>query len=204
MLRCLGPGSLPSMAAVEQSIRVFVCVEADPNLPRRAGKACDNPVCTHLTPPSIQNPSLASAHRELAAARRVSSRGRLHQGLRLLHVDDSMRRGGSVMSGVSPPAPQPAANARRSRRLAQPRTRPRWPLRRFAANRIFEPITNWPPRFVSVLFPNSPPKTKALLPAQSRSAFPPATDPSFASAHQRKKRAGTHHLQSRQPKSAAT
>lgn len=157
-----------------------------------------------LTPPSIQNPSLASAHRELAAARRVSSRGRLHQGLRLLHVDDSMRRGGSVMSGVSPPAPQPAANARRSRRLAQPRTRPRWPLRRFAANRIFEPITNWPPRFVSVLFPNSPPKTKALLPAQSRSAFPPATDPSFASAHQRKKRAGTHHLQSRQPKSAAT
>jgi hypothetical protein len=86
----------------QQSIRVFVCLEAESSLPQRAGKACDNPVCRHLDPPGYPKLLLDSSHRELAAARRLSSRCRLHQSLKLLHVDHSMRRGGSVMSGVSP------------------------------------------------------------------------------------------------------
>ena len=189
-------GSLHPRLPWQQSIRVFVCLEAESSLPHRAGKACDNPVCRPLDPLGIPNSCLDSVHHELVAAGRLSSRCRLHQSLSLLHVDDSTRRGGSPVSAAC--GKRQAVSAAENTARAQLGG----PCVAYQQTRIFEPITNWPPGFAA-LFPNSPPKAKALLPAQSRSAFTPATDPSFASAHQQKKEQA-HHLQSRKPKSAAT
>lgn len=179
------------MAAVGQSIRVFVCLEAEPKLPHRAGKACDNPVCRHLDPPSIQNSCLDSVHREFAPARRVSSRGRPHQGLRLSHVDNSMRRGGSVMSGVSPPAPQPAANARR---LAQPRTRPRWPrwpLRWFAANQNIRANHKLATQVSLSVIPQFSPQIQSTFASTIQERIPPCNRPQFCKSASTQKK-GRH------------
>lgn len=92
------------------------------------------------------------------------------------------------MSGVSPPAPQPAASARR---LAQPRTRPQVPLRRFAANQNIRANHKLATQVSLSVIPQFSPQIQSTFASTIQERIPPCNRPQFCKCASTQKRAGT-------------